>query len=264
MHTWSAPACEVLLDARPDRLLVPDGDDRVDQAVAPAVAQVVVREPHAAHAVRVVRQLQVVGDVLARALAAPRGIAVQHDAQLRSQHGVGPEDLARAERVLGGHEIRVPTGGAVTGEGDHLRAERGEQPGAVRHGRGRRVERVEVLAHRRVRPRVLLDERRVARAEAQDEAPGLPARVALAGDLLGVLHPDVEDARRDRHRPRRVQQDVDGAEDVAPGVRDPQRAPAVLLELGRGVGDRRPVGVEAQLTGPETRCRRPTGTGSSA
>ena len=81
----------------------------------------------------------------------------------------------------------------------------------------------------------MVDQRRVTHAEAEQE-PRLPRVVPTADvrrDVGGLVHPDVEDARRDDRTGCGAQQRLDGAEHVAADVGDPQRVVAQLVELGR-------------------------------
>ena len=133
MQTWSAPASRwACTRARIACLVAPD-DDRVTQPLAAAVVEVGLLEPEPEHVVPVVRRRHVEGDVLAGELARPLGV-VGEDHRL-----LGREQLSRAEPfpglcgVLDRDEVRVRAVGAVAGEVEHLRPERGEHDRA--HGR---------------------------------------------------------------------------------------------------------------------------------
>jgi len=146
----------------------------------------------------------------------------------------------------------VRPGAAIAGELEHLRAERREA--AVLGGH---LERVEEGSHRRERlAPALPDERAVAHAQSEEHAglvtlgDGGPPRVGV----LGCLLPDVEDTGGDRDRGGRRQEDVEGAEQVAADVGDPDRDVAQGFELSGGVRDRSGIAV-AEGSRPDARAR---------
>ena len=115
-----------------------------------------------------------------------------------------------------------------------LRSERGaggvEAVEEGRHG----TERLEVAAL----AQLAVDHRRVAGADPHQEAVPMRRHQTRVGRrrLLGRVHPQVEDAGGHGDRAGRRQEPLDGAEDVTPGVGDPQRRVPELFELGRGLG----------------------------
>ena len=79
----------------------------------------------------------------------------------------------------------------------------------------------------------------MAHSEAEQEASRvlLGERSVPGRDVGGLVHPDVEDARRHHHVCRRVHEPERVAQDIASGTtRDPQRAEAEGLELDRRLG----------------------------
>ena len=166
-QTWSAPASRCSC-TRPaiGRLVAPD-DQRVDEAVAAAVGDVVVGEAEPPPVVGVVGQAEVGGEVQASGRPSSVGIGVQHDALLGRHQAVGADRLAGDARVLGRDEVGVRPGGARAGELEHLRPEGGEHP----VGRG---------------------ERRIGGVEAVEERRHLGQRALVRA---GLLHP-VDERRR--------------------------------------------------------------------
>ena len=91
MHTWSAPASRCSLHSRRDRRLVAPDHEAVDQAVAAAVREIVLREPLAHPVVRVVRQPEVRLQVQPGDLAGLRRIGLQDDSLLAGNEPVRPD-----------------------------------------------------------------------------------------------------------------------------------------------------------------------------
>jgi hypothetical protein len=103
--------------------------------------------------------------------------------------------------VFGGHEERVRAAGVVAGQLEHLRSLCREHPAVAGHGRGGRIQAVEVSAGDvqwlLVLPRVgLLDVQRVADSDVEQGAPGVVGleRGEPLRDLADRVHPQVEDA----------------------------------------------------------------------
>src|SRR5467141_1698931 len=99
---------------------------------------------------------------------------------------------------------------------------------------------------------LVVDQRRVAHTETEQEAslPIVAPRRPSPRDLGRVLHPDIENARRDDDARGRAQQGFDGPEDVAAYVGYPDRAVTELVELDGRRGDGFGVAV-AQLRRPD-------------
>ena len=106
------------------------------------------------------------------------GVRLEHDGLLGREQRPVAERRARAGGVLDRHEVGMRAGRAVARELEHAGPRAARTRGAPARGVAR-VERVEVLAHRRERLAVVvaaaLHGRRVADADAQHEA----ARVGL-------------------------------------------------------------------------------------
>ena len=102
-------------------------------------------------------------------------------------------------------------GGARRGELEHARAEGGQDPVVRRHRGVEGIERVEVCGHVRVGTAVVRRERRVACADAQEEAPGEPGlEVADGGpDVVRRRCPDADDAAGHGDACRRGQQPLE-------------------------------------------------------
>ena len=101
MQTWSAPASWCSCTRARDRVLVAPGDERVDEAVAAAVGEVVVGEAEPHPVVRVVRQAEVDVEVLARDRAALVGGRSRGRPPARARAAVRAERLAGRRGVLG-------------------------------------------------------------------------------------------------------------------------------------------------------------------
>ena len=216
--------------------------------------------------VRIVRQARVGAHELTCDLAGLRRVGLEDHRLLGCEHRSRTEDLARHLRVVRRREIGMGAVGALTGELDHLGAERGEH--AVRRGRRRSggehacVHRVEVLDHRRIRLVVgllvqRLDHVPVARADAKEE----PLRERLGEGLLPRLHRCCRarihrgDAGGHHHLLRRRQQARRGRERFAadrlgdPHGTEPERLEfgGSLLRARHGLGIERP-GPDAEST----------------
>ena len=115
------------LHARRDRVEVAPRDDRVDQAVAARVGEVVVAVAEPAQVVRVVRQRRRRSRCAgARSRARSTGSVSSTTASSTAIIASGPS-VSRATRdVLGRDEVRVRARGAVARELQHARAERGQ------------------------------------------------------------------------------------------------------------------------------------------
>jgi hypothetical protein len=154
--------------------------------------------------------------------------------------------------MLGRHEIGVGAGGALARQLEHLRAQRGDAAGPLRHAG--RVEPVHVVAHHleRLAP-VPADQRRVADAEAEHHPRLAIGRLALppGGDVFGLLFPDVDDAGADGDALGRRKQPIDVAEHgIVDAAGNPQRTIAQLLEFRRGFDAHRRI-AEAQFQRPD-------------
>ena len=172
----------------------------------------------------------------------------------------GPSASRAAAVCSGDHVVGVGAGRLARGQLEHLRAERSEHAVVGRH-RGRLlVELVEVRLGLRQRLLVLaglhhVDERPCDDADADEEALAVRRR-SSAGvrlrRLAGRVHPEVEDAGGDRRGGRRREDVLDGGEQVAADVGQPDRGVAERLQLGRRLG--RCAGV-AVAQGARSRCR---------
>ena len=130
----------------------------------------------------------------------------------------------------------------VARELEHLRSERREHARGPRALGRRRVESVQVLAHRRQRASVAarllgVDDRRMADPEPEQEASReVPLEPLLPlGHVDGLVHPDVEDPGRDLRPRRRPEQALHALEDRAADVRNPERSEAELVQFRGGV-----------------------------
>jgi hypothetical protein len=123
--------------------------------------------------------------------------------------------------------------GALRGQLEHLRAERGDHATVLRHAV--LVEHVEVLVQRIDGLEVLLMRLGVADADAEQEA----ARVSLVdavegvGDGSGVRRPDVDDARRDLQRGGLLEDRFDPVQLGRRGTAHPYGAVAQRLDVLR-------------------------------
>src|SRR5262245_3473823 len=135
----------------PDRVEPAPGHDRVDEAVASPVGQVIVGEAEREQVVPVVWQAEIDRHVPARDGAGSRRVLLQHGGLLRCEERARAHDLPRARGVLRGNEVGMSAAGSLPRECEHLRRERPDDP-LGRAGRGdgqegRRLHRVEVAAH---------------------------------------------------------------------------------------------------------------------
>src|SRR3954447_20723961 len=207
------------------------GDDGVDEAVAAAVRDVLLREAEAQEIAGVVGESQVGGRVLARDLAGAGGVRLEDHGDLGGDQHPRSDAIAREAGVLRGGEVGVGAERALRGEVEHLRPERGGEPLIARHGLLSGVEAVEEVAHGLQRPRVVRGRLGMPDADAEDEAAReLALELRTAGRHVGrrVL-PDVEDARGDRERLGGLEEGPDLRERGA--APEPQRAEAEALDL---------------------------------
>ena len=159
MQTWSAPASRCALTRGGSRPRRPRRRS-ARQPVGAAVLEVALLEPEPEHVVPVVRSRQVEGAVLPRELPGPLLVVGEDHGLLGREQLPRAEPFARLRGVLRRHEVRVRAVGAVAGEVEHLRAERGQHHRhrlrRLRPHVDRRVHRVEVGAHGRERRAVFL------------------------------------------------------------------------------------------------------------
>jgi hypothetical protein len=104
---------------RRDGVRVAPGDQRIDEPVAAAVGKVVVAESVLAPVLRVVREPQVGGQVLARNRPRAGRFGFEDEPLLRREHRSGAQDLAGAGGVRRRDEIRMRAVRPVAGELEH-------------------------------------------------------------------------------------------------------------------------------------------------
>ena len=228
-----------------DRVVVPPCHERVDEAVAPTIGELVLGPAEADQVVAVVLQTQVARGVRPCELACPDRVGLRHDGVLHRQQALGTEELPGLRRVLGRNEVGVRSGSA-RGEPQHARPQRG-QDDRRRMRRARRfvrrgAEPLEVGLHRPHGRGVglashLLDQRAVAHAEPDDQT--VRERLADGGHRGCRCHriasPDAGHARAHGDAVRAAEQERGVGEGLlAPRLGDPDRAVAEAFDLGRG------------------------------
>ncbi len=176
----------------------------------------------------------------------------------RGERDAGAERLAGHGRMLGRDQVGVGRARPRPREGQHPRSESSQHPHLRGHRRFRRVQRVQVLRHLRVRAGVghaqdAFHQRRMAVPQPEQEPRAEPCRQARAParHLRRVVHPYIQHSGRERHPPGRGQQMLDRAQHVAPGVRDEDGPVPEVLQLGRRGGPRARVRVIPELAAPD-------------
>ena len=123
----------VLLDPGDDRGLVAPDDERVDEAVAAAVGEVVVGEALAASSCSSSSAGRGSSRGATRAMLAGRvRVGLEHDGLLAGDEAVGPSPRGRIAVSSGVTRYGWAPAVRVAGQLEHLRAERGEHPIARR------------------------------------------------------------------------------------------------------------------------------------
>src|SRR5262245_66355917 len=170
----------MLADAAREGFRIAPGDERVDQAIAPAVSEIGFPEAEAPHALLVVREPQVEGAGLTGHAPRFRRLALEEDFLLDAEPRLVPEGLARPRGVLGRYQVRVRAERTSGGQAEESRAKSSEHGGGrgvwLRGAGGDTLHPVGGRLKRRRGTLILtaehvLDERRVGDAEPEDEAP---------------------------------------------------------------------------------------------
>src|SRR5262249_60760178 len=123
------PCVAMLADGAREVLLIPPGDERVDEPIAPTVREVVVPEAEAPQALLVVREPQIEGAGLTRHAPRLRRRALEENLLLDAEPRLGSESLARPRGVLGRYQVRVRASRAPRGKAEEPRAESGKHGG---------------------------------------------------------------------------------------------------------------------------------------